>query len=291
MSAPVTITLNAFTLATIRFSANYGEIKRPATAFIIRTGAFYFLVTALHVLTGRHWQTKALSDNGLIPNGFTLLVPFYKHLPPREHEIFWIPFEIRIQTEGRDEKVAPWLVHPTLREDVDVAILPLSDFPKRVHDNLVSRGKADNHYEIFSFDYNSAPKLRTAVGDDVFVVGFPENIKTAGEMPIWKRGSIASEPDIDIDDLPYLLVDTGTRSGMSGAPVLRRASAGIFPYGDGTNFGAFSKPRTELFGIYSGRFGADDLSSQLGIVWKEKVISEILATPTLGKSSICTRLW
>jgi len=293
MSDPITITINGYSLATVRFSANRGTIKRPATAFLLRRDNHYFLVTALHVLTGRQWQTKALSDNGLIPDTFTPHIPFYKHIGPREHELFWIRHELTLMTdkEGIDETVAPWWVHPRFREDIDVGIVPLSDFPQKIHNQLISLGRAESNSEIYSFNWNLKPKLTTAVGDDVFVVGFPENIRVTGEMPVWKRGSVATEPDIPINELPYLLVDTGTRSGMSGAPVLRRAPPGIAPFEDATNFVLLNQPHVELFGIYSGRYGADDLTSQLGIVWKRDVISDILATPTLGKSSLCTRLW
>lgn len=288
------VTIHAYSLATIRFSAKRGEISKPGTGFILRRGNEFFLVTALHMLTGRHWKTKKpLSDNGFLPESFSLMLPYYKLLSPKQHSFSWMKYDVVPMgvDQGASEGIAPWFVHPKHREDVDVGILPLSDVPQKLLDQEKAIGNAEPSSNIFAFDWSNVPQLRTAVGDEVFIVGFPENIRTAGEFPIWKRGSIASEPDLPIDDLPYLLVDTGTRSGMSGSPVVRRQSAGIAPFGADSSLSLFKEPVSELFGIYSGRFGADDITSQLGIVWKQEVVSEIIANPTFGKSSLCTWLW
>jgi hypothetical protein len=246
------------------------------------------------MLTGRHWKTKKpLSDSGFLPEAFSLMLPYYKLIAPKQHGFRWVNYDIAPMgvDEGAHEGIAPWFVHPKYREDIDVGILPLSDLPQMLLAQEKVAGNAESSSDIYAFDWTSVPQLKTAVGDDVFVVGFPENIRTAGEFPIWKRGSVASEPDLPIDDLPYLLIDTGTRSGMSGSPVIRRQPAGIFPFGENSELSVFKDPVAELFGIYSGRFGADDMTSQLGIVWKNDVISEIIERPTFGKSSLCTWLW
>lgn len=277
------ITMDIHSLATVRFSARRDEIARPGTGFILRRSrAEYFLVTALHMLTGRHWQTKKLGDSGFIPEEFLIKVPCYKEIKRGEHRILWIDYVFKIvrDEERLNEEVAPWLVHPEKREDVDVAVMPLLHFPEITYAQLVAKGLAEATSDIFAVDWEHEPKSAARVGDDIFVVGFPENIRTTGELPIWKRGSIASEPDIPIDGLPYVLVDTGTRGGMSGAPVLLRGQAGETP-----------RLSVNLFGIYSARFGADDVTSQLGIVWKREVISDILEKPTLGRASLCTRIW
>ena len=283
------VTIQTHSLATSRFFARRGDVEFPATCFFLRRGTEYFLVTALHVLTGRHWQTGSLlSKEGLIPERFTYLFPYYKLVPPTQHQIGWD--RIVLEPFGENEEVAPWLVHPILRERADVGIIPLGNTPQKFLEAALAAGKATAS-EVFAFEWNDVTHLPSSAGDDVQVIGFPENIKHGSEFPIWKRGSIASEPDLPVDGLPYTLVDTGTRSGMSGSPVVRRIPAGIGSHGAPGNFAFFPEPRVELFGVYSGRFGVDELTSQLGIVWKRSVISEILATPTLGKSSLCTRLW
>jgi hypothetical protein len=294
MTALKTATIHSYSLATIRFFAKRAGVSKPGTAFILRRSNEFFLVTALHMLTGRHWQTKRpLSESGFLPESFSLLLPYYKFTAPNLHGFSWVNYDIAPLSaeQGASERVAPWFVHPKHREDVDVGVLPLRDLPQRLLDQEKVSGSAEATSNVYAFDWANSAQLRTAVGDDVFVVGFPENIRTAGELPIWKRGSVASEPDLPIDNLPYLLVDTGTRSGMSGSPVVRRQAAGLGTYGAGAEFSLFKEPMEELFGVYSGRFGADDTTSQLGIVWKQEVISEIIATPTWGRSSLCTWLW
>jgi hypothetical protein len=59
------------------------------------------------------------------------------------------------------------------------------------------------------------------VAAEVFILGYPKGLSMQGVMPVWKRGSIASEPLINVmDQAPAFLVDAATRDGMSGSPVL-----------------------------------------------------------------------
>jgi hypothetical protein len=123
------------------------------------------------------------------------------------------------------------------------------------------------------------------VGDDVFVLGFPLGLHGGGPFPIWKRASIASEPEIDLDGLPKLLIDTATRKGMSGSPVIavRRGLTnprGTSGFSDATIIGM-----AETFlGIYSGRVDDDPLGAQIGIVWKASVVEEIISAGVTGKT-------
>ena len=111
---------------------------------------------------------------------------------------------------------------------------------------------------------------------DCFVIGFPKRLAHQRILPIWKRASIATEPDIPHDDLPVFLIDTATREGMSGAPVVLRTSNYISSKTGNMvmGVGAFSR----FVGVYSGRFkGDDELEAQLGRVWHRAVIDEIIA--------------
>ena len=123
----------------------------------------------------------------------------------------------------------------------------------------------------------------TRPGLDSFVLGFPEGMLGGARFPIWKRASIASEPDIDIDDLPKLYVDTATRNGMSGAPVYLQKSGLITPEGK-TMKESYFGVAYKFIGIYSGRIGEDAFNAQLGIVWKEKAILETIHGNQKGRS-------
>ena len=68
-------------------------------------------------------------------------------------------------------------------------------------------------------------------GDDCFVLGYPKNIDAGLDLPLWKRASIASEPSIDHGGLPRLLIDTATRKGMSGAPIVAISNGYNVPIG------------------------------------------------------------
>ena len=73
------------------------------------------------------------------------------------------------------------------------------------------------------------------VADEVFILGFPYKIGNASQIPIWKRGSVASEPELDCDNLPKLFVDTASRPGMSGSPVIYKR-IGIHGVKNGNKF-------------------------------------------------------
>lgn len=98
-------------------------------------------------------------------------------------------------------------------------------------------------------------------------------------FPVWKRGSIASEPHLASITTDYFIVDTASRPGMSGAPVIRR-SWGFHILDDGNNLGGVPFA-TRFVGIYSGRLHTDDPGdAQIGMVWPGRIIEEIIAGRT-----------
>lgn len=117
---------------------------------------------------------------------------------------------------------------------------------------------------------------------DVFVLGFPLGWTGGAKYPIWKRASLASEPLFDLDGLPKMYIDTATRQGMSGSPVFAKDSGNFFLEGSDTSDPLQMKmgEAYRFLGVYSGRIGDDNnkdaFSAQLGIVWKENVIKEII---------------
>jgi hypothetical protein len=166
-----------------------------------------------------------------------------------------------------------WYEPPTFGRKVDVVALPLSDEIK-------------SKYQLFpinAIEFNKGFKEKVA--DDAFVVGYPFADITYASLPIWKRASLASEPDIDVDHLPKMLIDTATRPGLSGSPVimqrvgLHRGQGGVLT--DDTIIGRIRN----FVGIYSGRIGEDELKAQLGIVWKARVISEIVGAKKFGETA------
>lgn len=174
--------------------------------------------------------------------------------------------------EDEDYKKPTWYIHPQHGYLVDVIAIPLEKVEK-----------LPAHVKIFPINhYKFDAQFPPLVSDDVFILGYPFNITGGRELPIWKRGTIASEPSIDIDNLPKMFVDTATRSGMSGSPVIMKRT-GVHMTGPNISNSDIIGTISNFIGIYSGRIGAEDeFKAQLGIVWKEKVILEILNAKCKG---------
>lgn len=109
-------------------------------------------------------------------------------------------------------------------------------------------------------------------------MGFPFGRTAGGSYAIWLQGSIASEPFLDMDGLPRFLIDGRTRCGNSGSPVFAYRSAGLVTLQDGL-LHQFPYPVWRFLGIYSGRI---DDRTDLGYVWKKRVITEIIEGQVRG---------
>jgi hypothetical protein len=112
---------------------------------------------------------------------------------------------------------------------------------------------------------------------DVFVLGFPLGLGVAKHLALWKRGTIASEPMYDVDGKPMILIDTATRSSMSGSPVIAQINGTWMPKGSSNQKDMRIGIGRAFLGVYSSRLGKDEFLAQLGVVWKARVIEEIIA--------------
>jgi hypothetical protein len=165
---------------------------------------------------------------------------------------------------------ALWSEHST-RQNVDVVAIRLdvtqfADFANQSINTLKQESR-----------------LPAYAGMDCYVLGYPEGMIGPGWTPIWKRGSIATEPDYNFRNMPGFLIDTATRSGMSGSPVVVRHSGVFNPSGAAhvapdAVIGTVSK----FVGIYSGRLGDDPMGVQLGMVWRAEVLEDIVTGNTNG---------
>src|SRR5260370_15689560 len=109
---------------------------------------------------------------------------------------------------------------------------------------------------------------------DVYILGYPFGTAPPG-FPVWKRGSIASEPDLTRIGTGYMLVDTASRPGMSGAPVIRR-SWGTHLL-EGSAISSDSTPQSKFIDVYSGLLHTKDpTDAQIGMVWPVDDIQEII---------------
>ncbi len=255
-------------LASYYVSLRFNQTELSfATAFFIRRNSKCYLVTNWHVLSGRNPNNGAcLSDTYGVPNN--ILVRAHTN----NEFINFLDFEIPLLNSDDTPR---WLEHPKFKEKVDVVALEVCLPPEQyiVHD-----------IEQFIEPFNEG--TIECVADDVFVIGYPLGLSAGGLFPIWKRASIASEPIIDIDGLPKLLIDTASRKGMSGSPVmLYRKRPVLITNGKPEESGAqISRFFMKLVGVYSGRVGVcpgnKNIEAQLGTVWKSSVINEIIDQKT-----------
>ncbi len=126
--------------------------------------------------------------------------------------------------------------------------------------------------------------LFTHVGSEVFVVGYPFKDNQDPYLPLWKRGSIASEPLMPWDGKPIFMIDAASRPGMSGSPVFRRVF-GPAPTLDNNSsivINHMAVMTTQFAGVYSGHLTKEDENLTIGIAWHGSLVSEILASPSPG---------
>ena len=229
------------------------------------TGFFYcynnerFLVSNWHVFSGRDPRSgQPICQHGGVPDEVDL--PLHCH-----NEIG----RCRSYTAKLSDEfgIAKWLQHPT-GQQIDVAVYPVSDIPE--------------DSRVFPLPFTNEYDIELQVTADVYIVGYPRGISQKGIFPVWKRGSVATEPELPYRNAPKFLVDSATREGMSGSPVFLR-KPGVRTEIVNGQAEMRSCQLTRFVGVYSGRYGAkEDEAVQLGIVWHRSVIHETIEARVKG---------
>jgi len=264
---PTPIDVGSLITSPLRLLYRDQELGSATGYFAERAGQL-FLVTNWHVVTGRDFQTgHVLHPEQAIPDRVRFLVGC------QDHDGEWMDANILLYEDANENQVPEhprWLEHAVHRRNVDVIALPFG----------LPDGAAIRTYS----QVNTVPRMLVKVAQSAIVLGYPVGMSGGRGFPIWKRASIATEPAINLDGLPKMLVDTATRKGMSGAPVIVIADGEFDVEGPPP---AYRPPGRayRFLGTYSGRLGGDEMQAQLGIVWKERALLDILEAPTLGQSS------
>lgn len=252
MSEPVT--LDPLSYASFYVGQIYnGLLIGSGTCFFVKRNGKTFLMTNWHVVTAKDPITELdLNLHHYHPDH--LHVSVFKDQDIVERTIMDVNL---YSSDGRPL----WKEHPSHSHKIDVVAIEVT----------LPVGMAVSYVEDCMEPFNEGTEA--AIADDVFVLGYPFGLSVAEHFPIWKRASIASEPVIDVDNLPLIYVDTATRPGMSGSPVVYRERRAVSIMGPNQ----FSRYKMSLVGVYSGRIGENkDFTVQLGKVWKAKVIDEII---------------
>lgn len=249
------------------------QLISSGTGFLMRSPSEnHYLVTNRHNLTGRHNETnECLSRTGAIPNKIS--ISFFRNSSlinqwgraVNSGEPFDFTIEMVDALKDRviisqplydENHTQKWFEHPTLREAADFVALKID--------------KNESVYNITFLKEFSHP-LVVGITETVSVIGYPFG-KSNNNFPVWANGTIASDPVLDYNDLPIMLIDCRTRTGQSGSPVFRHVTSGMVNFENNSMQTVFS-PISRFLGIYSGRIHSD---SDIGIVWKASVVYELI---------------
>jgi len=260
------------------------ELRELATgtAFFYESDGADYLITAWHNVTGKHPETgEYLGEYAVSPTHFRLTF-----LAPPPTKAGWqltaspgnpttaqvqMPISQYLLPLLREDWSPAWLEHPALGKSMDVVALSLARLPART---VLSRWNEPRTGVDMSQEIEW-PRL--SAGADVFIVGFPYRISTGPFLPLWIRGTIASEPTFghmrNGEILPLMLVDARTRKSQSGSPVIRHVPMRQFVIAKDGKPGLSTGNHSELVGVYSGRTSDE---SDLGFVWFVDQIDEIV---------------
>ena len=231
-----------------------------ATCFFTKREDKVFLVTNWHVVSGKNADTLQNLDekNGGIPNKLRIYVPLSE-----DNGVVTYGDEIYIDIDLYAEDNPVWLDRKKGDRFIDVAVIPVS-VPEKYAITMIEDGE-----EFFN------EHTGIEITSPLYIIGYPFG-KICGELPIWKRSTVASEPNYQMDDdMPYFFVDTASRQGMSGSPVVlfeKRSALLMEDDKVGVHY-------TKFIGIYSGRIGSEkEGDAQLGRVWKACIIDELISS-------------
>ncbi len=257
-----------------------GKVRACGTGFLWREGKLVYLVTNWHNVSGQDpFNGRHLSHGGVIPDSINA----YPTILNSEGDVKTATRE-KITLQLFEEFHAPkWVQSRYFNElRIDIAALEL-------------RGNCQEYVVINS---GTDERLFVHVGVDVFIVGYPCAVCDDLKSPIWKRGSIASEPLagwavplLSCDEqpglywkrMPAFLVDAASREGMSGSPVFRRIFGPSASYQDQELVVDASKVMaTEFVGVYSGRLSEPRADLSIGIAWYGSLVSEVINNPAPG---------
>jgi hypothetical protein len=244
-----------YSAASVRLQLRVGSKSLPsATGFFWHSARDQkvWLVTNLHVTSGR----STISGLPIHPEGKRPDKIICENARIKSQIANPIEFAVELYDNLGN---GVWFQHPVHHEKVDVAAITL---PSVAVDFMHLNG-------------DQQVPMDFSVGSDLFIVGYPQG-SFSEFWPIWKRGSIASEPDLNLKNVPMFYIDSSTKSGMSGSPVIMKVTTSV-PLESG-DLVVTPGRKTRFLGVYAGRDAVtkDESEMQIGRVYKSSVIEEII---------------
>ena len=203
-----------------------------------------FLVTNYHVLTG--YSPKETNP----PKGDNIIFYFHKDAQnPGYVKKITLPLFTK---NGKPI----WLSSKEFPQ-ADIAIIPLA---ASLYDDV--------KVSVISEDWAQSD-IKVRPTSTITLIGYPYGYYDKKNwLPVWKTGSIASEPDVNFEGKPLFLVDISAFPGMSGSPAFAIAYGAYETIAGPTTVGHVQK----FLGIYASR----------QMLKEEKYLEEIISESKLG---------
>jgi hypothetical protein len=245
-----------------------GAVFGHGTGFVWKTEEKHYLITNWHNLAGQNpFNGTHLNVGGRTPDKVRIYPAILSDLEGGRKQIVREQIEL---TLFQDFHKPFWLQHQFFSDlKIDIAVLELPNEKK----------------EYEAINTVSYQKLYTHVGSDVFIVGYPFSEFDEIKFPLWKKGSLASEPLSGWNRKPAFLIDAASRPGMSGSPVFRRVygpAAVSTGNGDELTINLDSVVASEFVGVYAGHLSVKNESVTIGYAWYASLIAEIIDNPAPG---------
>jgi hypothetical protein len=278
---------------TTKITCFFGEtILGDATGYIHRFANRIGLVTNWHVITGRSpINGQPLNAHGGVPNRIRFHAAVEINAEGEQDLVHFREFDLDLYTSN-DEQL--WLGAKDDSNQIDIAIVPMDGLVPEIASGTGSIRGIEGGKVTLSPATNPAGPLKfddlkhflPKVGSEVFVLGYPKGITPSGIFPIWKRASIASEPQVGITlgDVNYedaFYIDALTNQGMSGSPVVHFPKAGDYLFTKDNIAVVADGKNPFLVGVYAGRNGVTNMEGDLalGRVWGVSLIERLFASP------------
>ncbi len=287
---------NPVSYTTTKMTMRFGDqVVGIGSAFVMRFAGKYALVTNWHVLSGRSpIDERCLSAHGGIPDRASFHVTLSKKGVKDGASTETLHFkQIEVPLyRSADFEEPVWLDERTPDNQADYAVILLEEWVPELADGKHSLRCIEAGKVTLKLGVKPSSRVKVEdinhfyppIGNQVFITGYPAGIEPSGIFPIWKAGTIASEPSVGMvlggvktDDV--LLVDGLTRAGMSGSPVVCLQKAGDLCFTDDGVQVSADKDGPLLVGVYAGREGvtAFEADMALGRVWKVGAIERLLS--------------
>lgn len=262
-------------------------VVRHATGFFWRHAGVDFVVTNWHVVSGRYAFTGDLLDpqTGFVPrkirvHGWRLAAAGGSNI-----ELLRPGWTVDLSDHGVELFGEPPRIEGRV---VDIAAIPLPpDFAMDRRD-IPPGSHGFNDVEP-CVNLRTQDRIASQAGDECVLLGYPLRQYSGLLLPIWKRGSLATDTNMTVDGSPAFLVDAATSPAMSGSPIFRRISGAVQV--DPSSQMVSEMRGFEFLGVYAGRLQSADLAQiNVGYGWLGNQVEPAVAQSWLRWKTVMDRL-